>query len=373
MTATSPPIEIFRAGRHTASDGRTITFSAAELQAAVSAYDPALHEAPLTVGHPVSDTAPAYGWVSKMDFSAPVVTVQPNQVNPDFAELVNAGAFKKISASWYLPDSPSNPTPGNYYLRHVAFLGAVPPALHGLKNASFAAADQGHIEFGDWSDVQEANLFGRLRDWLIGKFGLDEADKAMPSHLVDSVKEAALRPVMPAVIDAVPYPTSYSEGNLLNITDVAAREAALVTREAELVSRTQAIEVVERGARLQAHTDFAQRMVNEGRLLPRDQARAVSFMQALPASASVVEFSEAGVESATPVVEVFKAFVAGLPHAIDFGERAGGDRIVPVNAASAADIGAAAATFREQQSKLGRTVSIELAVQHVMDHQTEGA
>ena len=48
---------------------------------------------------------------------------EPDQLDPQFAELVGNGRFKKVSASFYLPDSPNNPKPGTLYLRHVGFLG----------------------------------------------------------------------------------------------------------------------------------------------------------------------------------------------------------------------------------------------------------
>ena len=40
------------------------------------------------------------------------------------------------------PDHPSNPVPNAYYLRHVGFLGAQPPAVKGLGEARFADVDQ---------------------------------------------------------------------------------------------------------------------------------------------------------------------------------------------------------------------------------------
>ncbi len=51
--------------------------------------------------------------------------------------MVKAGRFKSRSASFYHPDNPNNPKPGVYYLRHVGFLGAQPPAVKGLKAVEF--------------------------------------------------------------------------------------------------------------------------------------------------------------------------------------------------------------------------------------------
>ena len=130
----APVIHLFKPGTHIDMGGQQISFSESDMQASVDAYDPALHEAPLCIGHP-KDDAPAYGWVQSMHMAADGPEAIPHQVNADFAEMHKSGAFKKVSASFYTPNNPHNPVPGVYYLRHVAFLGAQPPAIKGLRQA----------------------------------------------------------------------------------------------------------------------------------------------------------------------------------------------------------------------------------------------
>lgn len=67
------PIQIFRPGRHTAGSGETLALGEAELKATSGAYDPALHEAPIVVGHPAHDQ-PAYGWVKVLAFADGALT-----------------------------------------------------------------------------------------------------------------------------------------------------------------------------------------------------------------------------------------------------------------------------------------------------------
>src|SRR5450759_2940974 len=159
-------LQIFKPGRHTAMSGATLSFSESDLAATAHAYDPALHEAPIVVGHPQVD-GPAYGWVKSLAVGDGVLHAEPNQVDPAFAEMVAAGRFMKISASFYLPDSENNPVPGVHYLRHVGFLGAQAPAVKGLKNASFAAAETGFIEFGDTDE--SSSLFQAIRNWFVAE------------------------------------------------------------------------------------------------------------------------------------------------------------------------------------------------------------
>lgn len=130
-------IEVFRAGVHLDDQGVQHHFSEADLAGMASSYNPALREAPLTVGHP-KDNLPAYGWVKSVSRTANgALAITPHQLEPQFAEMVQAGRFKKRSASFYPPQAPHNPMPGKWYLRHVAFLGAQPPAVAGLKDVQF--------------------------------------------------------------------------------------------------------------------------------------------------------------------------------------------------------------------------------------------
>ncbi len=152
-------IEIFKAGRHTDMSGTQIDFSAGDLIATAAAYDPALHEAPLVIGHPRTDD-PAYGWVYRLLSPGESLFAELGRVDPAFVDMVRAARFKKISASFYMPGSPQNPVPGVYYLRHVGFLGAQPPAIKGLQPVAFAAFGEGTIEFSlpslDAKALQEA-------------------------------------------------------------------------------------------------------------------------------------------------------------------------------------------------------------------------
>lgn len=118
-------IAIFRPGTHTAMSGQSRAYTAADLAACAAAYDPSIFEAPIVVGHPKTNT-PAYGWVHSLALEGEVLMATLSQVDAAFADAVSAGRYKKISAAFYLPESPSNPAPGALYLRHVGFLAGRP-------------------------------------------------------------------------------------------------------------------------------------------------------------------------------------------------------------------------------------------------------
>ena len=128
-----------------ASDGRAREFSLAVVAAMAAVYSPARHEAPLTLGHP-SDNLPAYGWVKSLRATDDGrLMMRAGDVTPEFSEAVKAGRYKKRSASFYPPGAANNPAPGNWYLRHVAWLGAQVPAVRGLADVNFEA--QGSAEY----------------------------------------------------------------------------------------------------------------------------------------------------------------------------------------------------------------------------------
>jgi phage baseplate assembly protein V len=175
-------LHIFRAGTHTAADGRSLTFSEADLAATAKAYDPKRHEAPLVVGHPEHDS-PAFGWVSGLAAGPSGLSAVPNQVDSAFAEAVAQGRYKKISAAFYHPESAANPVPGVWYLRHVGFLGGMPPSVKGLAAPAFAggAEDFVSVEFGEELPAgflsRLYGMFRAMRDYLVERDGVERAQQ----------------------------------------------------------------------------------------------------------------------------------------------------------------------------------------------------
>lgn len=314
-------LEIFKAGSHTAMSGVSLSFSEADLQATAAAYDPALHEAPLVVGHPRND-APAYGWVRSLSTDGQLLQAAPGQVDADFAEAVNAGRFKKVSASFYTPDSPSNPVPGVYYLRHVGFLGAQAPAVKGLKSASFSDSEEGVIEFGDWDDRINASLWRTIRDWILAQFGQEAADRAVPGWNVDQLQESAAQPE-PEDLQASPAfsePDNQSTEEEQRMSeDLAAREAAIKQQEAEFAERENRLREREAKARRDEYAEFCDGLVKDGRLLPVHKLGMVEFMAALDDD-QVIEFGEGTEHKKLASAAWLKSFLTGLPKQVEFGE-----------------------------------------------------
>ena len=127
-----------------------------QVKQVVASYDPQLHKAPVVIGHP-KHNAPAYAWVGALALDGSVLQANPQKVHKDFAELVRQGLYEKVSASFYPPGHDDNPTPGQWHLRHVGFLGATPPRIKGLKGIEFNEESDGCVtlEFSE-EDFQAA-------------------------------------------------------------------------------------------------------------------------------------------------------------------------------------------------------------------------
>lgn len=332
------PIHIFRPGRHTAMQGQSLDFGEADLAATAAAYNPALHEAPLVIGHPAAD-APAYGWVAGLTAGPGGLFAAPRQLEPAFAEEVRSGRYKKVSASFYAPDSPHNPKPGVYYLRHVGFLGAQPPAVKGLAPVQFAEGDTGEgcvtVEFAEGGGIaallkRMAGLFRGMRDYIIDKDGQEAADKAIPSWTMDwlqedTAAEAAKTADIPAFTESekkeedMPKsnttPTAPdAEGNKPPAVDPAFAESQ--ARAAELEKQVAALAADARRARARAVVDNT---VAEGRITPAQSVGLADFMAGLEEE-RVFEFAEGDKTVSTSPVAFMTAFLARLPQQVSFAE-----------------------------------------------------
>lgn len=325
--------EIFRPGKFTAMDGQQVEFTEAMLAEVASSYQPDLHEAPLVVGHPKSD-APAYGWVRGLTYEKSRLVADPDQLDPAFAEMVEAGRFKKRSASFYPPAHAANPTPGKWHLKHVGFLGALPPAVKGLKPVSFAGEEDGLVtfEFGEadraigWSLRSIADLARRFREYVLVKDGQDEADRLVPSYVVDEIASSAARITEQAQPDfSEPNP----EDNLkltqeqldAKAAELDAREASLKTKETEVGAREASFSEAEKKTRRIAHGVSLDALIAAGKLAPALKAEALDFLDGLDA-VTVVEFGEGDAKAKKTPSAWFLDLLSKSGTIVDFSERA---------------------------------------------------
>lgn len=292
-------IEIFKAGTHRDDAGNTHTFGPAQLQEMAATYNSALREAPLTVGHP-KDNLPAYGWVQRVFINeAGNLAVDPHQVDPAFAEMVKAGRFKKRSASFYPPGAPHNPTPGKWYLRHVAFLGAQPPAVAGLKDIAYADAG----EFLSFSE---------------------DAAASAPAPDPTQTKEPTMSDADKAELERL-RAESKADKEALAKAQADAKAAADKAAAAEASAASYAEKAA--ADRRAGFVSFAEAEVKAGRLLPKDKQAAIAALDTLASAGQDVSFSEGGTTTKVTPMEMcawLQGHMSSRTAAVQFGEQAGG-------------------------------------------------
>ncbi len=331
-------IEVFRPGTFTPMGGEPITFSAADLRALADAYDPAAAPAPIVVGHPATN-APAYGWIESLDYDTGEERLFANlhEIEPAFADLVKAGRFKKVSMAFFAPGQGHNPVPGTWYPKHVGFLGAAAPAVSGLRNAQFAGEGAAAFELSFGVADESASLFRKLRDLLVEKFGIEDADRALPSWQIEWLDDqdepdrrfSAAPAQQPAPSDKPAPQEKEPAVAQQNDAAFAAREAALAEREARMAEQEAKIARAD-------HAAFAEGLVQAGKLLPAVKDKVVALLDALPGDAAV-SFSEGAAQITTAAA--LKEILEAQPKIVSFGETdlAEGDDGKGKTAAFAAD------------------------------------
>ncbi|WP_320200502.1 hypothetical protein RMR16_008705 [Agrobacterium sp. rho-13.3] len=306
-------IEVFRSGTFIPMNGQQLSFSAADLKAMADAYDYKTAPAPVVVGHPKTD-APAFGWAQSFEYDATADRLFANvgEISPAFADAVKNGTYKKVSLSFHRPDHAANPVPGTWYPKHVGFLGGAAPAVTGLTNVQFSNDDDSVVisaDFGERGFEETASLLRGLRDFIIEKFGREDADKALPSYSIEWLQEMEIeKPVrQPSFSAPSPKPKE---------PPVTQPDPAIAAREAEFKTRFENLQKRERELSNADNAAFAETLVTDGKLLPVSKDKVVSILNALPVE-TAVSFAEG--EAEVPVVQALRDILAAQPKVVSFG------------------------------------------------------
>ena len=294
------PIEIFRIGAHTPEIG------AKELSEIATHYDKSKHEAPITKGHPKSN-APAYGWIEELFVRGDSLYALPAQMDKSFEEEVGKGAYKKISASFYLPGASSNPIPGKWSLRHVGFLGAQVPAVKGMKAAEFNDSADDYLTY-DFNDSNQSNNGGNINMNDNETKNLGTALGAVLAALgLSSSKEPASQQSVDNSDGVKPAAASSQD-----TSDLDEREAKLKAREKALAER-EAKEARANSA------EYVEELIKAGKLLPAHKETVINLLESINAK-DTVSFDEDGSTITKSKLDAVKGFLGALPKQVNYSE-----------------------------------------------------
>lgn len=183
----------------------------------LATYDPQNFKAPLIISHDtfgrddasLAESELAYGYPSGLKRVGNKIVAMFDRVAPRFRQWWEDGQLLSVSPSLYRPDSPSNPYPGQWSLRHVAALGKSPPAQKdlgqpvGLKEfakGGFGVPQDWVLNLGEFDapDGDTVDLMGggvlpmvlrNLREYFLVEKGQEVADKLIPEY---AIAEAAI-------------------------------------------------------------------------------------------------------------------------------------------------------------------------------------
>lgn len=255
-------IEIFRTGTHKPMKGEARAFSESDLDSIVEKNTG--RQVPLVIGHPKMED-PAYGWASSFAREGEVLFAEvDDNIDPEFEQLVNAGRYKNVSIHLNKDNT----------IRHIGFLGAVPPAVKGLKPVQFA-------------DDLEGECFGEL----------EEEVPPAPDPAPDPEPEPE------------PEPTK-GDPTLTRIQELEKQVNDLLKEKEEKLAADKKAEFAQ----------FADELVSQGRVKQDMKARIVEVMEQLHQDDSgAMKFSDSEPAGVTAFRELLKA----LPKMVEPGRIVG--------------------------------------------------
>lgn len=314
-------IEVFKAGRQTSSAGDTREWTEADLDRIVANYNgQADHEAPVVVGHP-EHNSPAFGWVESLKREGKVLYAKLKDVLPEFAEAVKQRTYRNRSISLY-PD---------LTLRHIGFLGGMPPAVKGLADIAFR--DKGEaitIEFSDWRMSTLGRIVMRIRDYLVEKEGADKADGIISSWEVQDLlneppeqepiklqyhEEESMKPEeVQAIVDkAVSGVTQQFSEALKGATD------AVTALQTEVTGLKSNLEAEQAAGRRREFAEFLNTPEMQTRIPEAQRTATLNHMMTL-VSADPMEFGEGDQKQSISAVDAYKKQLRALPQVVEFSE-----------------------------------------------------
>jgi hypothetical protein len=298
-------IAVFKTGKHTDMKGQVQQWTDADLDRIISAYDPAKHEAPAVIGHPKNND-PAFGWVKKLSRIGGTLYAEFDQLNPDFLDMLKAGSFKKRSISLY-PDMT---------LKHVGFLGAVPPAVKGLPDYQFAD-DENDIVIEFSSSIKEKKQMEMKEFFEALKFWKEATTVETPAPALPPVQAVQIAPVM----KELPAAVSFSEADMEAAKKQAAEDAAKAERAKVMAEFAETNRELQHKAHITALNAEVDQLILAGKAVPAwKKAGIVEFMAGLDAETEY-QYSE-DEDGKKNQAAWFRGFLANLPKVIEFSELA---------------------------------------------------
>lgn len=376
MTGLAGWVEVFKAGTHVDSKGRRCTFSRADLDQMIDNHK--LGAAPAVLGHPKHND-PAYAQVESYKRDGDRLFLKFTKINPAFEKGVETGAYYNRSLSVFKDDT------HGWRVRHVGWLGAVPPAIDGLEPVQFSEADADVYEFAApgyalvWAVESAGKLLRGLREWVVADKGIEEADKVLPQWQIDGVIEGASQArtqFQEADTSGRLFSQSDNPGDSMSITkeehDAAVAKALAdgkAAAAAEFASKDQELITLKNQVRTDRIATQIKGWTEAGKVLPAEVTGLAEFMASLEDVEAEFSFSAADEKEVKKTPAAFFAdFMAARSPLVKLGRTVKTDEdpgTVKVDITDARAIAKAASDFQASEALAGRSIAYDAAVARV--------
>lgn len=337
-------IPIFKTGQWKDSQGRIEYWDESRIDEIIeSTKKNGANLIPFTELHPKNDL-PIWGWFSKDNIRKVkhgedyIIEVQPTEFADGFIEQIKNNKREQVSVK-IMPDMS---------IKHVGFVprGAVktlPAPFEFRANIDEAAEKLVFVPTKEFEDTNYklsilGDVFAKIRDWFINKYGVEEADKIVTHYEIQAMKSADERLEQLDIFQDNKLSIMYSGGNNMAETDKRVYEqriAELETDKAILSDKVREFEQtsakankrineLEReiaGLRLSIREgscrEFADGLEKNNKILPADKENIVKFMMALEDSA--YEFEDNGEKKTRTLADDFREFIESLPARVPEG------------------------------------------------------
>jgi hypothetical protein len=222
-------VEIFRAGDY----GQKGIWTEEDLDKVVSNFS-SDHKAPLVLGHP-KENSPAMGWVGELARRGITLAAKFSQVQPELEQLMQSGRFPMRSAAFYQDPQGKGPV-----LRHVGFLGGMPPEVKGLAPIKFSSSEFTEINFQEETamdkDETKKTIKEEIKAFFSELFGHKESTPVgfSESQVKDIVSQAVAAATAPLIEQNKTLTTAFAEINnklaASGLNSVKARVVADIAR-----------------------------------------------------------------------------------------------------------------------------------------------
>ncbi len=305
-------IEICKIGEHKDSTNAKRLIDEKFLNQVVANFK--ANEAAATIGHPETDTAPAYGWVTGLRINGDRLEAKFSDTDDQFETYVKERKFPNRSAAFYV-EPPR--------LHHVAFLGAQPPAVKGLRPINFAAGETFTIEEEEITQFEE-----------------HEMDEKTMSQVTDKVAEGAISQILQKLgFGKKPETASLSEPDIKGMIETALKpvqedfNAKLKEKDDELVQLRESMNQNSDSAQRAEIIAFVESIPAEKGKFVFQNIHLAEFLEACAKAdaadktPAIVCFTEgdggAKVEHKFTRVDWMKKFIGLIPPMVQFGEQFG--------------------------------------------------